>query len=87
MSAGTTLEVADTTRNIGPGAAGPSTLAPAYLCTYPGKGAGDVLLTPDRAVPASPADDQSRSPGTVTIPASTPPAIYYVLAKASTGAD
>jgi hypothetical protein len=81
VSAGTTLEVADTTKNFGPGAAGPSTTR-YYLSLDTARGAGDLLLTPSRAVPALPAGEQSWGPVTVTIPGSTPSATYYLLACA-----
>ena len=68
--AGGTFDTADTTKNFGPGAAGPSTTR-YYLSLDTAKGAGDALLTPDRAVPALAADEQSWGTFTATIPGST----------------
>ena len=81
VSAGTTLEAADTTKNFGPSAAGPSTTR-FYLSQDTAKGAGDVLLTPGRAVPGLAAGSQSWGTVTVTISGSTPSATYYLLACA-----
>ena len=81
VNPGDTLEVADTTRNFGPGAAGPS-ITRYYLSQDTAKSAGDVALTPDRALSALEAGAQSWGTVTATIPESTPGGTYYLLACA-----
>ena len=81
VSAGGTLDVADTTKNFGPGAAGPSTTR-YYLSLNTTKGAGDVLLAPGRAVPGLAASEQSWGAFTATIPGGAAPGTYYLLACA-----
>jgi hypothetical protein len=85
VSAGDTLEVADTTKNTGEGAAPPS-VTRYYLSQDAETCAGGVALTPERAVPALAAGEQSWGTFTVTIPGSTPGGTYYMLACAD-GAD
>jgi subtilase family serine protease len=81
VNPGDAFDVASTTKNFGPGAAGPSTTR-YYLSLDTAKGAGDVLLTPGRAVPALSAGAQSWGTFTVTIPGSTSAGTYYLLACA-----
>ena len=55
-SAGGSFEAADTTKNFGPGAAGPSTTR-YYLSQDTAKGGGDVSLTPDLSSPRPAGDN------------------------------
>ena len=76
---GTTFPVTDTVKNLGPGASGASTTR-YYLSLDAVKGAGDMLLAGNRAVPAL-ADEASHSGTvTVTIPAATPVNTYFLFA-------
>jgi len=78
---GTTFSVTDTARNAGAVAAGASTTR-YYLSLDGVKGAGDTLLTGSRAVPGLAAGATSAGTVTVTIPTTTPPNTYSLLACA-----
>src|SRR5262249_52915411 len=78
---GTTFQVTDTTRNVGTVASAASTTR-YYLGLNQVKSPGDVLLTGSRSVPSLAAAATSAGTVTVTIPASTMPNTYYLLACA-----
>jgi subtilase family serine protease len=78
--AGATINVNDTTRNQGGGAAAAS-VSRFYLSTNPTLDAGDIPLA-ERAIPALAPATSSAGSTPVTIPAGTVAGIYYILAKA-----
>ena len=78
---GGSFNVTDTTTNVGTGPAGASTTR-YYLSLDKIKGAGDVLLTGSRAVPALAAGASSAGTAGVTVPVATPLGTYYLLACA-----
>ena len=78
-TAGNSFDAADTTKNFGPGTAGPSATQ-YYLSSNTTKEAGDVLLTGSRLVPALASGEQSWGTVAVTIPPTTPAGVYYLLA-------
>ena len=82
-AAGSKILVGDTSLNVAAVGASASTTR-YYLSTDGVKGAGDVLLTGSRAVPALSAQSGNASSGSVlvTIPTSTPAGVYRVLACA-----
>ncbi len=79
-AAGSNITVTETTRNDGPGAAGPSTTK-YYLSTNGALDAGDTYLGM-RAVPALAAGETSSGSVTVTIPAGTTAGRWYIISKA-----
>jgi subtilase family serine protease len=78
---GTTLSVTDTVGNAGRVTSGASTTR-YYLSLDGVKSAGDTLLTGSRAVPSLASAATHSGTVTVTIPAATPLANYYLLACA-----
>ena len=78
---GGTFSVTDTVFNVGQVAAGTSTTR-YYLSLDGVKSAGDTLLTGSRAVPGLASAATHSGTVTVTIPAATPLATYYLLACA-----
>ena len=80
IAAGATVTVVDTAWNSGGGAAAKSTTR-YYLSRDLSLDAADVLLSAARSVPALAAGAELVGSTPVTIPASTPPGAYYVLAK------
>src|SRR6185369_17966758 len=78
---GTSFPVTDTVQNLGAVASGAS-VTRYYLSLDAVKSAGDLLLTGSRGVPALAAGASHSGPVTVTIPAATPPNIYFLLACA-----
>jgi subtilase family serine protease len=80
IRAGSVMSVTDVTLNQGGAGAAPSTTA-YYLSADIALGAGDVLLG-TRAIPALAAGTSDAATLTVTVPASTPPGTYYVIARA-----
>ena len=78
--AGAAINVSDTTRNQGAGAAGPSTTA-LHLSTDGTLDAGDTLLG-SRIVPALAPGESSSGTTVVTIPAGTTPGTYWLIARA-----
>jgi hypothetical protein len=78
--AGAAINVSDTTRNQGEGAAGPSTTA-LHLSTDGTLDAADALLG-SRIVPALAPGESSSATTTVTIPAGTTPGTYWLIARA-----
>ena len=81
--AGQAVTLGDTTRNIGAGAAGPSTTS-YYLSANSVLDAGDVLLG-SRAVPALAPGASDSGTASLTVPAGTASGLYYVFAKADAG--
>ncbi len=79
-SAGASISVTDTTRNMGAGTAGPSTTR-FYLSTNPVYDDADVPLG-SRAVPSLGSGASSGGSTSVTIPAATAAGPYYVVARA-----
>ena len=75
---GSTFSVNDTVRNQGPVASVPSTTR-YYLSLDAAKGVGDVLLIGSRAVPALSAGAVHSGTVTLTVPPTTPLAIYFLL--------
>ena len=73
--------VADTVRNQGVVASLGSTTR-YYLSADAVRGAGDVLLSGSRPVPALPADGSAGGTVTVTIPTTVPAGLYFLLACA-----
>jgi hypothetical protein len=84
IQSGGQISVADTTKNFGPGAT-PQTVTRYYLSLNTTRGAGDVLLSGSRGVPALTVGQQSWGAMATTIPASTPDGLYYLLACADFG--
>lgn len=80
IAAGATVTVVDTAWNSGGGAAGKSTTR-YYLSTDLSLDASDMLLSAARAVPPLAAGAELVGSTQVTIPSSTRPGAYYVLAK------
>ena len=80
IEAGGSLSVEDSVRNAGGGAAGPSQLA-VYLSVDVAFDSGDLLLG-TRSVAALTAGASSSAQGTLSVPASTAPGDYYLLALA-----
>ncbi|MDZ4347075.1 MAG: CARDB domain-containing protein, partial [Candidatus Binatia bacterium] len=80
-AAGSTIVVQDTTSNKAPVPAGISTTI-FYLSTDALLDSGDTLLVSSRAVPALAAKAKSTGSTTVTIPPTTTPGVYFLLAKA-----
>lgn len=80
---GATLNVTDTTRNEGPGTAGASTTR-FYLSTDATFGPGDTSLG-SRSVVTLAAGSQSTKTTAVTIPATTAPGDYFLIARADDG--
>jgi len=78
---GTAFSVTDTVRNLGPVASAPS-VTRYYLSLDSVKGAGDVLLVGNRAVPGLAAGAVHSGAVNVTIPATTPLHSYFLLACA-----
>ena len=78
---GTSFPVTDTVQNVGTVASGAS-VTRYYLSLDAVKSAGDLLLTGSRGVPALAAGASHSGPVTVTIPTTTPPNIYFLLACA-----
>ena len=79
---GTTIKASDTVRNQGLVSAAATTTR-YYLSTDQRKGSGDTLLTGSRSVPGLGAGDSSAGATvTLTIPSTTPPSTYYLLACA-----
>lgn len=81
IAAGATVSLTDTAWNQGGGAAGKSTTR-YYLSRDLSLDAGDVLLSPGRAVPPLAGGASVEASTIVTIPATTQPGAYYVIAKA-----
>ena len=80
VAAGDTLSVTDTTSNLGADPVGPS-ITRFYLSADPAVDAGDAILGA-REVPALAPSATSTGATTVTIPPTTPPGSYYLVAKA-----
>jgi CARDB protein/beta-propeller repeat-containing protein len=80
-STGQSFSVTDTVQNFGSVAAGSSTTR-YYLSTDTVKNSGDVLLTGSRAVASLNGGQASTGTVTVTIPSSTAPGTYRLLACA-----
>jgi len=78
---GTTFSITDTAKNVG-AVASPLSTTRYYLSLNQTKGAGDILLTGARTVPALAENLTSTAAVTVTIPSTTPVATYFVLACA-----
>lgn len=78
--AGRDITLADTTRNQGAGAAGPTTTT-FYLSTDTTVSASDVVLA-SRTVPALDGGASDSASTLVTIPALTATGVYYVIARA-----
>jgi hypothetical protein len=81
VAPGGSFSVTDTARNQGSAGAGASTTR-YHLSLDTTKGAGDVLLTGTRAVPALAAGNSSTGTVTVTVPGATAPNTYFLLACA-----
>jgi subtilisin family serine protease len=81
IAAGATVSVSDTAWNQGGGNAGQSTTR-YYLSRDLSLDAGDVLLSPGRSVPPLAAGAFVDGSTPVTIPATTAPGAYFILAKA-----
>src|SRR5688572_2416690 len=81
--AGLAITLGDTTRNVGAGAAGPSTTS-YYLSTNLVLDASDVPLG-SRAVSALAAGASDTGSVSLTVPAGTATGVYYVFAKADAG--
>jgi hypothetical protein len=81
VTLGGSFSVTDTAQNNGAGPAAPSTTR-YYLSLDTTKSGGDVLLTGSRAVPALAAGASSAGTVTATVPASTTPGTYFLLACA-----
>jgi subtilase family serine protease len=81
VNAGATLTVTETVSNGG-GGAGPASVTRFYLSVNSTLDAGDVLLSPGRTVPALAPGGTSTGSTVVTVPSSTAPGKYYILAKA-----
>jgi hypothetical protein len=75
---GTTFALTDTVQNFGPGASTASTMR-YYLSLDATKDASDRLLTVSRSIPSLAVGAVSTGTVTVTIPATTPLATYFVL--------
>ena len=80
---GDAITVTDTTANTG-STGTPATTTRYYLSTDAVKNAGDVLVG-SRAIAAMTAGGASTGAATVTLPASTPAGLYYLLACADDG--
>ncbi len=80
VAVGSTIVVADWTRNDNSAPAGASTTK-FYLSTDTTLDAGDILLG-SRAIPALPASTTNSGSTTLTIPTGLAGGIYYVIAKA-----
>jgi subtilase family serine protease len=78
---GGSFPVTDTVINQGAGSAGPS-MTRYYLSTDTTKSIGDKLLTGSRSVPALGPGASSTGTQTVTVPTTTTPGTYYLLACA-----
>jgi subtilase family serine protease len=78
--AGTTISITDIVRNAGGGSAAASTVR-FYLSTNFTFDAADVALG-SRAVPALPPSGTSNGVLSLTVPAGTPAALYYIIAVA-----
>jgi subtilase family serine protease len=78
--AGATISIADIVKNAGGGSAGASTVR-FYLSTNFTFDAADVALG-SRAVPALPPSGTSNGTVSLTVPAGTPAALYYIIAVA-----
>ena len=83
---GATISVGDTVRNQGGGAAAASATN-FYLSSNSVLDAGDTLLPGARAVPALDPGASSLGSSMVTIPATTPIGVYYVIASADGGGE
>ena len=81
IAAGATVSVSDTAWNQGGGAAGQSTTR-YYLSRDLSLDASDVLLAPGRLVPPLAAGAFLDASTPVTIPATTAPGAYFIIAKA-----
>ena len=81
VAAGANIVVTDTVTNQGGAVAPPSTTR-FYLSTNVTLDAGDVVLGPGRSIPQLAVGASSSGSTTVTIPAATFPATYYVIAQA-----
>jgi hypothetical protein len=78
---GTTFLVTDTAQNTGAVASGPS-MTRYYLSLDAVKSAGDTLLTGSRTIPGLAAGASHTGTVTLTVPATTMPNTYYLLACA-----
>ncbi|HVQ28321.1 MAG TPA: CARDB domain-containing protein, partial [Vicinamibacteria bacterium] len=77
---GATIEVTESTKNQGGGAAGP-TATQFFLSVNGSLEASDVLLG-SRAIPALEPGATSGAPTSLTLPPNTPAGAYYILARA-----
>ena len=84
-AAGSVIAVSDTTSNTGGGSAGAS-VTRFYLSTNAAFDAGDVLLG-SRSIGPLAAAASSVSSSSLTIPATTPGGLYYILATADANAQ
>jgi subtilase family serine protease len=82
-AAGTSISVADTTKNQGGGSSDAS-VTRLYLSSNYALDAGDTALQ-SRAVPALGPGESSAGTTTATIPAGTPTGTYYLIARADDG--
>jgi subtilase family serine protease len=78
---GSLFAVTETAQNLGAVTA-PATLTRFYLSTDAVRGTGDRLLTGSRPVPTLGPGATSTGMVDVTVPANTPPGVYYLLACA-----
>jgi C1A family cysteine protease len=81
ITRGNSFSVTDTVKNQGLVPSGPSTTR-YYLSLNTGKSADDTLLAGSRSVPGLNAGATSAGTVTVTVPATTPSGLYYLLACA-----
>jgi len=81
---GTSFPVTDTAQNIGAVASGPAATR-YYLSVDATKSAGDTLLTGSRTLPALAAGASHTGSATLTIPATTAPNTYFLVACADGG--
>lgn len=81
VTVGASFSVSDWTRNYGLGAADASTTR-YYFSLDQQWSSGDILLTGARSVPALAHATSSSGTTTVTVPATTPPGAYYLIACA-----
>lgn len=80
-AAGATIPVIDTVKNQG-GAGAPGSITRFYLSTNGVIEPSDTLLGSTRTVSALAADASSAGQTVLTIPSTTPPGWYYIIAKA-----
>lgn len=78
---GSAILMTDTVKNVGGGAAGPTTTR-FYLSTDTRIDAADILLSPSRSVPGVAAGGTNSGSTSIVIPSTVATGSYYVIAKA-----